>query len=543
KVNGQLMGSILNSPEKLDISININEPDTDDEEQKIKRVELISNGGVVSASKDFDEHKVDWNFELEPIYDYYYVRVVQANKDISVTAPVWVGEVLPVGLSGLDVSSDYFELGNSIDLDAVVYNNDESILSEAKVEFYVGNISDENKIGEDIVKNIGQGSTAKATMNWKPEDSGEYYLYAVATIPGIDKAFTTSKRVDVVPKGSAVKVMVDYAHSNQYVSGDYEGMINNFREMLKDKKMVMVENHEPLKDESLEDMDVLVITSPQPRDKGEVKRSKLSDEEIEAIKRFTDRGGSLIITSRANYGDGTGDYQNSIQGNKVLNAIGSNVIFNSDQVVDYEKNGGQQYRLYFENYTSDKYNLTPNLGEGDEYSFYSGCSVLLKENGKDENVDFLVKGHSTTKNENAGNTPAGFIPIDEGNVHVLSAEELPSGGKVIVSGSTFFSDFEMAGDNRYSNIEITSNILDWLKPEREVEVKTIKEVRDGMPENFGETFAIEGRVTAMSEAYSKEHNLNNAFFEVIYVQDETGGMTIFGVSQTKLPLGTKVRII
>src|SRR5699024_710962 len=69
------------------------------------------------------------------------------------------------------------------------------------------------------------------------------------------------------------------------------------------------------------------------------------------------------------------------------------------------------------------------------------------------------------------------------------------------------------------------------------------EVRDGMPENFGETFAIEGRVTAMSEAYSKEHNLNNAFFEVIYVQDETGGMTIFGVSQTKLPLGTKVRII
>ncbi|MCF6466253.1 CehA/McbA family metallohydrolase [Clostridium sp. Cult2] len=543
KINGQLMGSKLSSPGKLDVSININETDTDDLEQKITKVELISNGGIVSASKEFDGYNVDWNFELDPMYDYYYVKVVQANGDISVTSPIWVGEVLPVGLSGLDVSSDYFEFGNTVDLIATVYNNGSSILSNAKVEFYVGSISAKNKIGEDTVNNIGQGGTAKASISWTPEKAGEYNIYAVAAIAGVEKTFTASKRVEVVPKGSAVKVMVDYAHSNHYVSGDYANMIESLKEMLKNKKMIMVENHDTITDKVLEDIDILIITSPQPKDKGEVKRSKLSDEEINVVKRFTDRGGSLILTSRANYGDGTGDYQNSIQGNKVLNAISSNVIFNSDQVVDDKKNGGQQYRLYLENYVSEKYNLTLGLGEGDEYSFYSGCSVLLKDGGNDENVDFLVKGHSTTKNENAGNTPTGFIPIEEGNVHVLAAEILPSGGKVIVSGSTFFSDFEMSADNIYSNIIITSNILDWLKPEREVEVKTIKEVRDGMPENFGQEFAIEGRVTAMSEAYAKEHNIPNAFFEVIYVQDETGGMTIFGVSQTKLPLGTKVRVI
>ena len=254
-------------------------------------------------------------------------------------------------------------------------------------------------------------------INWTRK-AGEYNLYAVATIAGVDKTFTASKRVEAVPRGSAVKVMVDYAHSNHYVSGDYADMIESFKEMLKDKRMIMVENHQTITDEVLEDIDILVITSPQPRDKGQVTRSKLSDEEIQAVARFTDRGGSLIITSRANYNDGTGDYQNSIQGNKLLEAIGSNVIFNSDQVVDYENNGGQQYRLYFENYVSEKYNLTPGLGEGDEYSFYSGCSVLLKDGGSDENVDFLVKGHSTTKNENAGKTPTGFIPIVEGNVHV-----------------------------------------------------------------------------------------------------------------------------
>ena len=52
KINGQLMGSRLSSPDKLNVSININEPDTNEPEQKIKKVELISNGGIVSASKN-----------------------------------------------------------------------------------------------------------------------------------------------------------------------------------------------------------------------------------------------------------------------------------------------------------------------------------------------------------------------------------------------------------------------------------------------------------------------------------------------------------
>ena len=121
---------------------------------------------------------------------------------------------------------------------------------------------------------------------------------------------------------------------------------------------------------------------------------------------------------------------------------------------------------------------------GDLYSFYSGCSVLLKNGGNDENIDYLVKGHSTTKNDNAGNVTTGHIPTSQGNVKLLAAEKLASGGKVVVSGTTFFSDFEMSGDNRYTNVQIASNILDWMKPETEIEVTTIKEVRDGMPGNF-----------------------------------------------------------
>ena len=543
QVNGQIMGSQLSSPDKLNFSIQVNEPDLDDSTQKISKIDIISNGGVIAATKTFDDHNVGWNFELDPRYDYYYARVTQANKDISVTAPIWVGEVLPIGLAGLDVSSDYFEIGSSIDLNATIYNNGTSILPSAKVEFYVDSISSENKIGEDTIENIGQGATAKATIKWAAEALGEYNLYAVATIAGSDKQFTTSTKVVVVPQGSAIKVMVDFAHKNHYVSGgDYADKIESLKEMLKSKNMIMVENHKEITIEMLNDIDILIITSPQPIDRGEVLKSKLSDDEVQAVKHFTDGGGSLILTSRANYSDGKGEYQNSIQGNKVLDAIGSNIIFNSDQVVDPVTNGGQEYRLYLDTYPTSKYNLNKGLAVGDLYSFYSGCSVLLKDGGNNENVDFLVKGHSTTKNNNAGNVTIGHIPTEAGNVHLLAAEYLSSGGKIVASGTTFFSDFEMSGDNRYTNIQIAENILEWLKPAASVEVKTIKEVRDGMPGNFGEKFTIEGRITAMSEAYSKEKNLNNAFFEVIYVQDETGGMTVFGVSNTKLPLGTKVKI-
>ncbi|WIV12089.1 CehA/McbA family metallohydrolase [Proteiniborus sp. MB09-C3] len=543
KVNDQPMGSQLNDPDKLNVSISILDPDAND---NIAKVELISDGGAISASRTFSSNKVDWDFELDPRFSYYYVRVTQEDKDIAVTAPIWVGEVSAFGLSNMEASQSLLELGSNVDITATVFNNESNMLNKAVVDFYVDSINPENKIGSSTVTNIGQGATALAKITWKPENVGEYNIYAVATIEGADKTFTASTRIEVVPKGSATKVMIDYAHKNHYVSGgDYSNKIESFREMLKNKNMIIVENHDTITDEALNDIDILIITSPQPIDRGdngEIKRSKLSDEEIQAVKRFTDKGGSLIVTSRANYNDGKDDYQNSIQGNKLLNAIGSNIIFNSDQVVDYTQNGGQQYRLYFNTYTSTKYKLTSGLNEEDLYSFYSGCSVLLKDGGNDENVDFIVKGHSTTKNENAGNTPIGFIEIAAGNVYGLAAEVLSSGAKIIASGTTFFSDFEMSGDNRYSNIQIADKVLDWLELKPESEVKTIKEVRDGMPGNFGEKFIIEGRITSMSEAYSQEHELNNAFFEVIYVQDETGGITVFGVSQTKLPLGAKVRV-
>ena len=57
-----------------------------------------------------------------------------------------------------------------------------------------------------------------------------------------------------------------------------------------------------------------------------------------------------------------------------------------------------------------------------------------------------------------------------------------------------------------------------------------------MPDLEGETRTIEGYVT------SGNTNPNTTFFDVIYVQDETGGITVHPIANTKLKLGQKVRI-
>lgn len=327
------------------------------------------------------------------------------------------------------------------------------------------------------------------------------------------------------------------------MTGDYPGKMTALAAMLKNRKIMLVQNNDELTAQDLTHAKVLIITDPAGKDKTGITKSTFSEAELQVIKDFTDQGGSLIITSRADYDDkGVTDpsYQSSAQGNAVLDKIGSNLRFNDDEVIDDTLNGGQNYRLYFDDYTGAKYHLTDNIPVEETYSAYSGCSVLLKDGGEDTTVDWLVKGHETTTNLDS-DTAGDYVAIPEGEVNSLAAEILPSGAKVVVAGTTFFSDFETATvDNAYSNALLTQNIVSWLTA---APLKTIAEVRadwneDGVPDLLGQRFAVEGTVTAQSKAVGD----NTAFFDVIYVQDETGGLTIFGVSTRAIPLGTKVRV-
>src|SRR5450830_639707 len=286
---------------------------------------------------------------------------------------------------------------------------------------------------------------------------------------------------------------------------------------------------------------VLILCDPQSKPP-----MNYTAAEIQVIKDFVAAGGSLILTSRADYDEkGVIDptAHSAYQGNVVLDTIGSNLRLNDDEVIDNTSNGGQNYRLYFDDYTGTMYHLTDNIPVGETFSFYSGCSVILKSGGSNTQVDWRVKGHATTASLDS-DLANDAVPVAMGDVYALAAEVLPGGGKVVVGGTAFFSDFETASaDNAYSNLQIIGSVLDWLTVLPPAPLKTVAEVRidtnsDGIPDLLGTRVAIEGRVTAQSKAVGP----NTAFFDVIYVQDATGGLDVFGISTSVIPLGTLVRV-
>jgi len=68
-VNGNIMGSMLDSPNNLSIIVDINDPDTSD---VIGKVSIIANGGVEVASQTFN----DYNMLVNPSHHYFLMQTM-----------------------------------------------------------------------------------------------------------------------------------------------------------------------------------------------------------------------------------------------------------------------------------------------------------------------------------------------------------------------------------------------------------------------------------------------------------------------------------
>ncbi|MBQ3420674.1 MAG: CehA/McbA family metallohydrolase, partial [Romboutsia sp.] len=538
KINGNTMGSILEEVENLDFDITINDPDKSD---KIEKVEIIVNGG--KSIKEFKTLPADGRlqFSLPSDYSYYFVQVTQADGQIAVTAPIWVGEMTKVGINSMESDKALALVGEEINLTTNIYNNENVDATNVKVEYFLND--EDTKIGEVQVGTIS--GTTEHTENFKytPNSSGKYNIIAkvTMTVNGVETTVTEKVGFVVKNENQVSKILIDGSKQNDYVSGKYYDKVSGLSNIAISNGSKAYINKEELTDEKLKGVSLLIISDPQSttdKSNASLAPQKYSQAELEVIKRFVDNGGNLIVTSKADYGDGVEEYQNSQQGNSILEAIGATLRLDDNQLVDDENFSNQTYRLYF-----DRYNTESSLLEGvdttETYSFYSGCGVLADETK--ENVDIIVRGHETTYSSDADKQNDAAV-VEKGNNIALAMETLESGAKVIVGGTTFFSDFEV-GSEQYSNDNIVENIVKQLAPKPQLPITTIAEVRkdennDNKADNYGQTFAIEGTVTAASSAATSA----NAFFDCMYVQDETGGITVFGISETPIKVGQKVRV-
>src|SRR5450830_971962 len=374
-LNGAVMGSSLDNPSTLDFSITFGDAETTD---IITKVSIIANGGVVVASTNPNTNQGTWNFTMptDP-YSFYYVRIDQADTDVAVTAPVWTGDVVKVGVSKVEASQDHQIVGTPVDFTATAYNNGSVAVANATMEFFKDTIAPENKLGEVTALSIPASGTTTAKITWTPAAAGTWTIYArlTALVDAQVKTFSASTSFTAANPADVTKVVIDGGHLNAYVTGYYAGNMKTLTALIKTKKFMPVTTavgHE-LTAADLLYAKLLILCDPQSKP---LPPKNYTAAEIQLIKDFVAAGGSLILTSRADYDEASVKSEltahSAYQGNVVLDAIGSNLRLNDDEVIDNTSNGGQNYRLYFDDYTGTMYHLTDNIPVGETYSFYSG---------------------------------------------------------------------------------------------------------------------------------------------------------------------------
>ena len=552
-LDGYIMGSILQKDQvgdNLNLSVDIHDANKND---AIGKVEVIVNGGQSIAQKTVDTNAEKVEFTVPSAYSYYYIKITEADGDIAVTAPVWVGKVEACGINKTYTNSVLPVSGEPYDINVNLYNNEKSSLVINDINITLKDVDGNslevvNKSGVDAgVPEVSSNSEALFKTDFVYNSPGKvtYNVTVHATLDGVPKTYTDKLSADYVVPGMVTNVIVDGTHYNDYVTGYYGGNMGEFTKICgKSNIKVNVEKNK-ITPEMLKNCNLLIISAPAKKsgtaNAGDYKVSHFDKEFLDTVAQYVKDGGSVIVCGLADYSDSR-DGQTATEQNKLLSAIGSTLRLNSDEVMDDKNNGGQAYRLYPTNFNM-KSSFLKNVVKGQKYSQYSGCSVDVSDKKGNDFVSVpvsLVKGFDTTYSKDCKDSSGKTVDKvndNKGNVTFLAAQKTSAGGNIFAAGGVFMSDFEVKAeiDNNaslpYANYNIINNIVNDLKTE--LPVSTIKEARNG---KMNDVFSVEGYVTSGTE------NKNTTFFDTIYIQDETGGIDIFPYSESGLAIGTRVKV-
>jgi len=554
-LNGNAMGSILNKQDAVEITAQISDP-TDTADMK---VEVIVNGGLVLDSQTLTDGKdtVTFTFDSND-YSYYYLRVTQADQNIAVTAPVWTGEGVNAGISKTECDTALVVKGEEVTISSELYNNAGSDMTVESLTFSVDGIekpiytANVSQIGTNGVIYSGGSYTVSFPYAFTQAGKATVDVSMTATIGETEYTFAGVLQLTVTDESLVTRVLVDGTHYNDYVNGYYSGNMGNFTQLAAgmNAQVTIQQPGDEITAKDLEDVSLLVISAPIKYTQNDItadESNRFSDEFISVVKDYVQNGGTVIVCGLADYQDGNepGDnYEYTTYGqiNKLLEGIGSTMKVNDDELIDQDENGGQAYRLYFDDFNYDSTDAAvqaalAGLGGSDKvYSSYSGCSVSVGSG------EAIVYGHDTTYSINSKDPAQGHnkpvlsasaaydantAVVPKGDVVSLATEAVGS-GRVYLGGTVWLSDFEVAngesndyGDASYANKTIISNILSGLLKEQ-----TVSKIADVRANNTaGKVFTVEGTVTA--------GNIEpNAFYDTIYIQDATGGINIYPVATT-----------
>ena len=572
-VNGLMMGSsITEVPDKLNIEVTVNDPDASD---SIAKVEVVANSGKVAYTWDnaaqLNSGKL--SVTLDPSYSYYFIRVTQKDGDLAVTSPVWVGESLKLGISNMVCGTATPVTDEELTLTTTFFNSEGSDATIKSLTYSIGGtVIGTDKTGYTLAKS----STLDVPFKYTPTAARVFTVQVTAVVEqgGNEYTFTKTVGLDVLDADSLVYIGIDASHYNEYVSGNYKDSMGNFGNLAADYSVRTVQlntSEELIAACSNPKYKALILTAPSRRlAEAQTNPKTYSQEELAALTAFNAAGGTVIL---AGWSDNYENYP-VIQSNSaikhmaetqndVLQALGSSLRISDDATYDDVRSaadGVDKWRLYFSTYNTDNFLTSGVIVDADHpydklyterFSHYGGASIYAVDaNGNPASalpstVSPVVYGHATTYSvdvdkdgKGGAGTPKYAYAENDSRLLVMATEQLEGKGLIVVSGAAFMSNFEVqaqldnGAEKNYSNYRICENLVSYLNP---VQLSTIADVHQQPEEGF--KYTIEGIVTSNASGHDKD----TAFFDCIYVQDETGGINCFPVAGD-FKIGDRVRV-
>ena len=572
-VNGNMMGSIIDVPEKLDFEISFNDPDRTD---SIAKVELVVNSGKVAYTWDSAAAlaKGSVSVELAPEYTYYFVRVTEGDGDLAVTAPVWVGESLKLGISKAECGTSTPVTDEELTITTTFFNSEAKPATIKSITYAIG--------GETIGTvtdpiTLAASSTQDVEFKYTPTKARIMTVKITAVIEQDGKEYTFTKDVtlDVLDASKLVYIGIDASHYNEYVAGNYKDSMGNFGELAAAysvRTVTLKTSEELIAACGNSKYKAIILTAPSRRlEAAQADPKTYSTEELNAIKTFNDNGGMVIL---AGWSDNYENYpviQNNpdikhmaATQNEVLAKLGSSLRISDDATYDDVRSaadGVDKWRLYFSSYNMDNPLLDGVEFDAEHpydklyterFSHYGGASIYAVDaDGNPTStlpatVSPAVYGHATTYSVDVDSdglggaaTPKYTFAENDDRLMVMASEQIEGKGLIIVSGAAFMSNFEVqyqasdsGAEKNYSNYKICQNLVSMLN---QTEIAKIADVQAEAEE--GVKFTVEGIVTSNASGYDKD----TAFFDCIYVQDNTAGINAFPVAGN-FKIGDKVRV-
>lgn len=573
-VNEQPLGSILEEiPEELSLSVQVSDPDRTD---SISKVEVIVNSGRVAYAWDDPAELASGllSCTLDPTYSYYYIRVTEGDGDMAVTAPVWVGETLKLGISSVVCGTSTPVTDEELTITTTLFNSESADATVKSVNYTSGG----ETLGVDAAGyTVPASGSLQIPFRYTPTTAKVMTITVTVLMEqkGVEYEYAMDVTLDVLDSAKLVYIGIDASHYNEYVAGNYKDSMGNFGNLAAGYGVRTVElksSEELIAACANEKYKALIFTAPSRR-LADAQRDPrtYSPAELAAVSAFHEAGGMVIL---AGWSDNYENYD-VIQGNpdikhmaatqnELLAALGSSLRISDDATYDDVRSaadGVDKWRLYFSSYNWENL-LTENV-EFDAnhpfdrmytqvFSHYGGASIYAVDASGNpidtlpETVSPVVFGHATTYSVDVDKDGLGGDSIpqyayaeNDDRLLVMASERQPDRGMVIVSGAAFMSNFEVqatiedsGSEKNYANYTICENLVQYLNP---TSITPIADVQAA--ESEGVKFTIEGVVTSNASGYDKD----TAFFDCIYVQDDTAGINAFPVAGD-YKVGDRVRI-